>query len=470
MPTEEEKPDLKRLCSQVFMGVGHMHSEDIISAQRTLLYSEAVRELRAAGVEGDVFKAEMATLEILIEDHLSKDRPKEGDERKSRPDDDIKKPDRKANTGRIWTDFKDDYGSHYIGQILNGKPDGEGTLIRSDGHVYTGGWRNGEYHGHGKHTRKDGTTIEGHHVDGHVDGYAVETLANGSEYKGEWKYSQRHGQGVFRKKSGAVFAGVFSHGSFKPERSGFAKVKKASVYVCLAFLGLTAYQAWANNLSFLGLLDEKRAQLMTAVGFGDEKQDANLRDTDLSEDETKQSLNKATASSKKAIIKPVTTAIQAKPRVTTQAKSIKKKAKKKFIKPTRSTAVCYTWHEQMIGPILESRLDDLNSSYKLANRLAWEMAEENKNMAFFNVEQRIFSSIPYKFDTRHNEGWVDAWVTVTRRDWYDGRTECVEGEFEFGTLEALVEHFVRYTNQRIKDAPRNKVESNWHPRMELYVR
>jgi len=65
-------------------------------------------------------------------------------------------------------------GSSFIGYMMDGKPNGQGTLTFSDGRKYTGNWKDGEIHGQGKMT-----------------------VPNGSEYEGEWKDSRRHGQGVF---------------------------------------------------------------------------------------------------------------------------------------------------------------------------------------------------------------------------------------------------------------------------------
>ena len=73
-----------------------------------------------------------------------------------------------------WKIFGDLYTNpKYKGEIVNGKPNGIGTLIFPDGKKYVGEW-----------------------VDGKRNGHGILTLVNGKKYVGSWKNDKKHGQGT----------------------------------------------------------------------------------------------------------------------------------------------------------------------------------------------------------------------------------------------------------------------------------
>jgi len=47
-------------------------------------------------------------------------------------------------------------GEVYVGEIVSGKPHGQGTLTFPDGSKYVGEWKNGKHHGQGTYTFHDG--------------------------------------------------------------------------------------------------------------------------------------------------------------------------------------------------------------------------------------------------------------------------------------------------------------------------
>jgi len=51
----------------------------------------------------------------------------------------------------------------YTGDFKAGKPEGQGTLIWSDGNKYTGAWKNGLAHGYGTMYNKDGSVVSGYY-------------------------------------------------------------------------------------------------------------------------------------------------------------------------------------------------------------------------------------------------------------------------------------------------------------------
>jgi len=52
-------------------------------------------------------------------------------------------------------------GETYVGNSLNGLPDGLGTFHWTQGDKYTGQWKAGKKHGHGTFTWKSGDLWEG---------------------------------------------------------------------------------------------------------------------------------------------------------------------------------------------------------------------------------------------------------------------------------------------------------------------
>ena len=49
----------------------------------------------------------------------------------------------------------------YQGQVKDGKPNGLGVIIYTNGSKYVGGWENGKYQGQGTFTKPDGTKYVG---------------------------------------------------------------------------------------------------------------------------------------------------------------------------------------------------------------------------------------------------------------------------------------------------------------------
>jgi len=68
----------------------------------------------------------------------------------------------------------------YVGDIRNGEPNGQGTLIFPDGDKYVGKFKDGEYHGQGTYTLHDGAKYVGEFKDGKV--------WNGTVYNGNLEY------------------------------------------------------------------------------------------------------------------------------------------------------------------------------------------------------------------------------------------------------------------------------------------
>ncbi len=104
--------------------------------------------------------------------------------------------DSKLQNGKVEIQYPD--GTNYTGEYQNGKLQGKGTLISSNG-TYIGYFVNNEYDGSGKLISPDG-----------------------SWYDGNWKKGNKEGNGTYRTKDGFRFTGNFiknkPNGKFKVEK------------------------------------------------------------------------------------------------------------------------------------------------------------------------------------------------------------------------------------------------------------
>ena len=97
----------------------------------------------------------------------------------------------------------------YTGEVKDGKPHGQGTLIfhkskSTESTVYKGEWKNGKPHGQGIYDGI-GSVYKGGWKDGKYHGIGEISSFTGAGvfernvyYKGEWKDGKRHGQGKER--------------------------------------------------------------------------------------------------------------------------------------------------------------------------------------------------------------------------------------------------------------------------------
>jgi hypothetical protein len=112
----------------------------------------------------------------------------------------------------------------YVGEEIDGKRHGQGTVTYSNGKKYVGEFKNGKKHGQGTQTWSDGDKYEGEHKDGKKDGQGTYTWSDGSKYVGEFKKGKRHGKGVSTALDGQRWY-TFYEGEFvKGSRHGQGKL------------------------------------------------------------------------------------------------------------------------------------------------------------------------------------------------------------------------------------------------------
>ena len=85
-------------------------------------------------------------------------------------------------------------GSVYVGQVLNGKKHGTGTLTDLCRAEYVGEWKNDMRNGRGYQT------------------FCVDFKLNGNSYNGEWVNNYLDGYGVYTYSNGTTLEGIFNDG------------------------------------------------------------------------------------------------------------------------------------------------------------------------------------------------------------------------------------------------------------------
>ena len=75
----------------------------------------------------------------------------------------------------------------YLGEIENGGPNGQGTLISPDGDKYVGEFKDGYRNGQGTYAWSNGNKYIGEWRDGKYHGQGTYTSIKGYKYVGEWR-------------------------------------------------------------------------------------------------------------------------------------------------------------------------------------------------------------------------------------------------------------------------------------------
>ena len=103
-------------------------------------------------------------------------------------------------------------GRHYTGEIVAGRPDGEGVLLNAAGDRFEGDWTNGVLDGHGSVAWANGDRYDGDWLNGKAEGHGVQLWANGQKYDGAWKNDLPNGPGTFTRKDGTQITATFVDG------------------------------------------------------------------------------------------------------------------------------------------------------------------------------------------------------------------------------------------------------------------
>ncbi len=94
----------------------------------------------------------------------------------------------------------------YSGDLVDGKKNGKGTYVYSDGEWYAGEWKDDKWHGKGKFYRANGDVYyDGEWNEGNKHGKGTYIYSDGSRYKGLWKDDKRHGKGKYYTSKGDLY-------------------------------------------------------------------------------------------------------------------------------------------------------------------------------------------------------------------------------------------------------------------------
>jgi hypothetical protein len=102
--------------------------------------------------------------------------------------------------------------STYTGDLVAGRPHGNGRLERRSGEVLQGEWSLGLLNGKAVMTEADGTRTEAGFVDGLANGKGRQTRPDGSIYVGGFRNGLRHGEATVRLPGGTSYVSLWRAG------------------------------------------------------------------------------------------------------------------------------------------------------------------------------------------------------------------------------------------------------------------
>jgi len=105
-------------------------------------------------------------------------------------------------------------GRRYVGEMLDGKPHGHGTMTVDEHNKYVGDFVEGRIEGHGKLYLPDGSVYEGEFKNNKINGYGTIVNKEGARYEGEWKDGKMNGKGTFTYPDGSQKSGYFEMGKY----------------------------------------------------------------------------------------------------------------------------------------------------------------------------------------------------------------------------------------------------------------
>ena len=102
-------------------------------------------------------------------------------------------------------------GNEYIGEVKNGKPEGQGTTTYTYGSEYVGEYKKGFREGRGTYTFANGNKYVGEWKNGKYHGQGIFTFPNGDKYVGEFKNRVKHGRGTVTYANGTTKTGIWKN-------------------------------------------------------------------------------------------------------------------------------------------------------------------------------------------------------------------------------------------------------------------
>ena len=109
-------------------------------------------------------------------------------------------------------------GTRYVGQVVNGLPEGKGIEYYPNGGRYEGDFRNGKKEGKGIEYYPNGERYEGDWKNGKMEGKGIYYYHNGDRYEGDFRNGKSEGKGIYYYNDGARYEG--DHVNWKKEGKG----------------------------------------------------------------------------------------------------------------------------------------------------------------------------------------------------------------------------------------------------------
>ena len=128
----------------------------------------------------------------------------------TKPDGTGTKPNKPGNTSKEQT-INYDNGNKYVGEVVNGKRNGQGTMYYADGGKYEGNWKDGNRYGQGTFYWADGGKYVGRWENDKRNGQGTFYWANGDIYVGDFLDNKRTGQGTYYFADGDKYVGGFEN-------------------------------------------------------------------------------------------------------------------------------------------------------------------------------------------------------------------------------------------------------------------
>ena len=95
-------------------------------------------------------------------------------------------------------------GTRYVGQVVNGLPEGKGIMYYNDGDRYEGDFRNGKQEGKGIYYHNDGDRYEGDFRNDKREGKGIMYYHNGDRSMGDYNNDYPTGKHVMLTRNGEV--------------------------------------------------------------------------------------------------------------------------------------------------------------------------------------------------------------------------------------------------------------------------
>eukprot|EP00439_Symbiodinium_sp_Y106_P051338 s3253_g6.t2 len=130
--------------------------------------------------------------------------------------------------GSILADPMSEAGNAYSGGIKDGLFHGRGTLTYAGNERYEGEWVYGKREGHGRFTYADGAIFEGQWAEDRIHGQGVAVFASGNRYEGTWENGRIHGHGTLTYSNKDQYDGDWHDG--KMHGRGTYRYAEGDVY------------------------------------------------------------------------------------------------------------------------------------------------------------------------------------------------------------------------------------------------